>query len=268
MSEAPIQERLAMLDSAADAWWRAFNIHSRLLGQGVEHDRSQVHRVALNIAVLPLLRGIVTGDVTDAACREAFDGCLSAARSNAAYLKDAKMRRDAVAVGLHSGFGYECNALLALNRKHSNTWFAIPAMSRCDSGLYNRQDTHDLLVIHQKYGSTQSATPVEIKAKASMRDRRRYKALLVRGRMHLSAPGKYKPEDTLNAIASVYDGVASEEDARVADNATEKFTSMIRDYYAGQVLGSAANTAAVTVFRDSAQVRAHHPGLATVVLAA
>src|SRR5207245_1409084 len=91
------------------------------------------------------------------------------------------------------------------NMKQSPTWFAIPAMTRSDSGHHHRQQTHDLLVIRQRWGELQNITPVEIKSAANQRDLRRYKALLVRGKLHLSVDGLHKPEEMLDAITAVYE---------------------------------------------------------------
>jgi len=265
-TDASIGERLSILHDATSMWERALAIQTQKEQLGEEVEYGYMHRIAIDLAVVPLLSGIITGDVTKDACRKSFEDCLSVARSNMDYLRTAKAKGNVEAVGCHAGVGYECNALLALNRKLSRTWFVIPAMARCDSGYYHRSQTHDLVVIHQKYGAIQSATPVEIKSRASLRDRRRYSALLVRGKMHLSVEGKGKPEYTLDAIGSVYDGVETKEDILIAENATNQFMAMIRDYYAGEVLGAVASKHSVTTFRDNTQVIAHHPGLSKVAM--
>jgi len=254
-------ERHSLFENGVGLWRQALDkiIEGEQAGQ--PYEPSYGHRVALDIAVTPLLAGILQGDVTQVACERAFEDCLAVAKSNAAYLRAAKTAGNIEVMAAHVGLGYECNALLAFNRRLSRTWFVVPTMARCDSGYYYRGQTHDLLVIHQKYGVIHSATPVEIKSRASLRDRRRYNALLVRGKMHLSVEGKEKPEHTLGAISAVHEGTATEESYRVADNASNRFTAMVRDYYAGELLGKVAGRHSVTLFRDSAQVIAHHPGL-------
>jgi hypothetical protein len=84
--------------------------------------------------------------------------------------------------------------------------------------------------------------------------------------MHLSTEGKSKPEYTLGAIGAVYDGTATDEEQLIADSATSRFTAMIRDYYAGEVLGKTASKRSVTMFHDNAQVIARHPGLSKTAM--
>ena len=263
--DLPTSHRLGLLDQALDSWDQA---QSNIVYAGRHglnwSDHGDGHRIALDIAVAPLLRGIIQGNVTKEACEDAFVGCLGVAQSNANALKSGLLHNELEVVSGHSGLGYESNGLLAFNRNMSQTWFVIPTMARCDSGHLYRGQTHDLLVIHQKYGAIHSATPVEVKAKASLRDRNRYDALLVRGKMHLSVEGKTRPEYTLDAIAAVYDGTASEEDKLIADNATNRFAAMVRDYYAGKLLVEMSGKHSVTTFRDDAQVVAKHPGLSKV----
>jgi hypothetical protein len=259
--------RLNALHSAQQVWERALAVQTHWEQNGLSQNVGRMHRLALDLAILPLLKGVVAGNVTESACRQAFTDCLGVAESNMQYLQAARARGDHSAAAAHAGIAYECNALLAHNRKLSSTWFVIPAMARCDSGYYHWRETHDLLVVHQKYGQLISITPVEIKAKASLRDRRRYKALLVRGKMHLSVPGKSQPEHTLHAISAMYTGSASQEDIRIANAATDRFSGMIRDYYAGTVLGDVATAGSVTVFHDNKQVRDRHPGLGVVLAA-
>ena len=258
-TQQPLAERLRLFEGAASVWARAFQRQTTAEEYRQSFDRATSHRLAMDMAVLPLFEGVIRGNVTHRACRKAFDDCLMVSQSNAMYLRKARRADDSGAVGAHTGLAYECNALLALNRKLSPTWFATPAMARCDSGVFYRRQTHDLMVVHQRYGSLLSATPVEVKAQGRLRDQLRYHALLVRGRMHLSIPGKERPDHTLNAFVAVAEGTASVEDVGTAEAATERFTSMIRDYYAGTVLGKAASRRSVTLFHDNQLVLERHP---------
>lgn len=260
------RHRLDLLEEARDIWRTAIDNHN-LLEPTMTPDKAeygQRSRAALDIAVLPLLRGIVEGDVTRKMCHDVFTDCLGIGRQNNKDLAKMLKKRNNAGIAEYVGFGYENNALLAFNRLHSRTWFAIPSMARSDSGYHHRKQSHDLLILHQNYGEIMRSTPVEIKAKASLRDRLRYDALLVRGKMHLSVEGKPLPHHTLNAISAVYRGVANKEERRIADNATERLVNMVRDYYAGERLGKLATWHTVTAFQDNSQVVARHPGLSRV----
>ena len=256
--------RLGLLDTAEEIWRRALGTQEYIEAIAPEEsiDYSQKFRTALDLAVLPLMRGIVEGYIAPETSEKVFLDCLNIAELNAVHTDLAQKNRNANALAAHIGLGYECNALLAFNRVRSQTLFVIPAMARSDSGLYHRRQTHDLLVVNQRHGTLRSVTPVEVKSVASARDRARYDALLVRGKMHLSVEGKYFPLDTLRAIAADYAGVATEEERYIANTATVRFMNMARDYYSGTALGKLASRHSVTVFRDGERVRARHPGLA------
>lgn len=162
----------------------------------------------------------------------------------------------------HLGFAYECNAMLALNRMYSRRWFAIPTMARSDSGYYHPEQTHDLLIIRRKGSDIQSLVPVEIKAAASLKERSRYLALLVRGKMHLclEGSGNHLPRATLDAITAVHSGVATKHETLVADTISRRFMQMLSDYYAGDVLDAGSE---LTVFHDKSLVSQRHAGLGT-----
>lgn len=255
--------RVRLLDEAKEVWRLAIEndaaLEEHTPNEKVEHGLRR--RVALNIAVLPLLKGIAEGDVTRNTCRSVFDECLDVGLDNVADLSNMTKAKNNEGIAGHVGIGYEINALLAFNRMFSRTWFTIPSTARSDTGYHHRNQTHDLLIIHQDYGQIKRATPVEIKAKASLRDRLRYDALLVRGKMHLSVEGKSMPQYTLQSINAVHKGTDTEEDRVIANGATDRLISMVRDYYAGERLGKLATWHTVTTFQDNAQVVARHPGL-------
>ncbi len=264
----PEDERLQLFAEAKNRWREAL-INQRIINQSYEGESQEVvdhaypYRIALDLAVAPLIEGIIRGDVSEEACRNAFQDCLNVAEANIVQLKLAADAGNVEAIGQHYGFAYECNALLALNRNQSSTWFAIPSIARADTGHHHRQQTHDLLVVHQRWGTIINATPVEIKSRASRRDRLRYKALLVRGKMHLSDTGHTDPDRTLQAIAAVYSGQATQLEQDIANKVTHTFMAMIRDYRAGEFLGGVATRRSATDFHDNRLVAARHPGLAT-----
>lgn len=262
-SDLPLGERQELLDAGQDCWLRALERQKFLNGREAEQaEYAYPHRIALDIAIMPLLRGVVSGKVDKSLRQRVFGDCLNVAQSNAVNINIAAKESNVEALAAHSGFGYECNALLGFNLKFAKGWFVMPSMARSDNGLYHPQQTHDLLVVHHRKGEVINMTPVEIKAAASNRDRMRYKALLVRGKMHLSVQGKYTPEETLKAIAAVYEGRANREELTAVDCITNRFVEMVRDYYAGEHLGYLATARSVTRFRDSSLVVAKHPGLA------
>ncbi len=255
--------RMRLLDKSQESWTRALRTQQMINYGNRNHliEHTAPYRMGLDLAVLPLLRGVVAGNVTDGICTQAFQDCLNIAQANVIQLKLAATQGDVEAVGDHVGFGYECNALLSLNRLQSKTWFAIPAMARADTGYHHSEQTHDLLVIRQKWGNIRSMIPVEIKSVASNRDRNRYRALLVRGKMHLSPEGHYDPRTTLTAIAAVHEGVATRQETEIVERVSGRFMNMLSDYHAGEQLGHLAAMRTVALFRDNSLVIERHPGL-------
>jgi hypothetical protein len=258
----PTSERLQLLRQGIVCWEKAIQTQLAFNKTEKAHliEHSAPYRIALDLAVIPLLEGLILGHVTEEMCRNAYVDCLEVARANAEQLEHAKADMDVERYADHVGFAHECNALLALNRVQSKDWFALPTIARADSGYYHPEQTHDLLVVRRRAGEVQSVVPVEVKAKASLRDRKRYLALIVRGKMHL-CDNKHDPLDTFYAIAAVEAGTASTKQITVAHEVSQRFMNMIKDYYSGQELGGIATTATITRFHDRSVVAERHPGL-------
>lgn len=259
-SDKPIDERQLLLDSARSCWWRAMDIQKYLNAAEIEcmTEYAFPYRMALDIAVVPLLEGIVRGEVAPEVRESVFQDCLNIAQSNLVRLQLMNMEGNVEGIGEHYGFGYECNAVLGHNRMLDENEFAIPAMARSDSGHYYEDQTHDLLHIRLNDGRIESIIPVEIKSHTSKRDRDRYKALLVRGKIHLSRYGMHQPIDTLHTIGAAYEGVATPEETGIAEEVTDRFKRMIQDYRAGEKLGDVATARSVTAFHDNQVVVANH----------
>lgn len=264
----PTYRRLQLIDTAVDCWERSLATQLQYNQTDKYHlvEYAAPYRSALDIAIAPLLKGIVSGDVTKKTCQSVFTDCLAIAEANEVQSRLAWQAGNSEAAAEHVGLGYECNAMLALNRLESPTWFAIPALARADTGYHHNQQTHDLLVIRQKWGEIQSVVPVEVKSAASVRDRERYQALLVRGKMHLSLDGFHRPGETLQALGAVYRGDASKRERQTVDRVSSRFMEMLHDYYTGSYLGAVATSRVLPLFRDNAQVVARHPGLGVGVL--
>lgn len=261
--DKPTSERLALLRGGAECWEQALRTQQQFNNLGANHltEFAFPYRLALDLAVMPLFEDIVNGNVRPETTQRVFDDCLNIAQANIVQIRLAKKAGDIEGLSEHLGFAYECNAVLAFNQLQSQTWFAIPSMTRSDTGYHHRSQTHDLLVVHQKWGELKSMVPVEIKATVGRRECERYQALLVRGKMHLAVEGMYRPEQTLEAITACHEGRPSKKDTEIAANVSNRFSDMVRDYYAGEVLGSLATTRSSTSFRDNSLVAARHPGL-------
>ena len=256
---APKTARLELLKYAEKAWAAAV-VNQVDLNRSEPHLRepSQPLRLSLDLAILPLLEGMVRGDVTIDQCTRSFEASLEIATYNREFKQKAKEIGDIQAMQDYSGFSYELLCLLAVNRRLSSSKFAIPGLARADSGHYLQQQTHDLLSVHQQWGVIRNAVPIEIKGQTSGRDRRRYKALLIRGQTYLCQDG-LSPDETLEAIKDAYiepEGKA----AAIADALSGQVTSMIKEYSLGGKIDVRARKS-VTYFRDNARVLERFPGL-------
>ncbi len=258
-------ERLALVDRSTECWERAIEHQIQMNNREERHlvDYAMPYRAALDIACSPLMKGIVLGQVSKETCEGVFLDCLNIAEANNVRLNLAYKDKNVDAVADHTGLGFECNALLSLNRLRSQTWFAMPALARADSGYYHGNQTHDLLVIRMKKGEIQNIIPVEVKSRTSLSDRNRYKALLVRGKMHLNLEGRagHTPDETTEAIAAVYRGNPTNRQEQVANRVSDRFMRMLNDYYAGGYLGQVAVPRVKPYFRDNSLVIQRHPGL-------
>ena len=257
------KQRLALIDSARDCWRQAIETQRAFNAAGPEHmvEHSVPYRLALNLAMSSLLEDLVTGYVRRATCKSTFLDCLNVAQ--ASLVQSHLLARDGDMAGAadHVGFGYEANALLAFNRYYAGTRFIIPAFDRADSGHYYGRQTHDLMMVEQSYGTIESATPIEVKSAAGVKDRQRYGALLVRGKMHLSAPNRWVPRYTLEAIAACYDKDANPEEEYIAHSVTGLFRDMVKDYKSGEPLADVVHSRNGTGFRDKTLVVQNYPGL-------
>ncbi len=207
------EDRMRLMEQAEDCWQRALSNQASLAESGQYEclcEDSDEFRLALNLAFTPLMKSIIAGDITEATRERTFADVLAIAQTSAVQLKLALQEKNFDAIADHLGFGYECNAHLALLYLNNPNYVPIPSTYRAGSGYEYRSQTHDITIINQNWGRINRFYPVEIKAAASVRDRKRYEALLVRGKMHLSVEGKYLPLYTTEAFATCFEGDPTE----------------------------------------------------------
>lgn len=233
--------RTHLVQKATHCWEKA--LQSQQVFESEEHrewlsDRADSFRLALNLAYTPLIHSIVAGDVTESTRERTFADTLAIAQMSVVQGDLANREGDVGGVADHRGFQYECNALLSLLYLNNPNYVPLPSSARAGSGYDYRDQTHDISVIHQRWGKIHRITPVEIKSAASLRDRQRYKALIVRGKMHLSVQGRYDPKETLNAFASIYEGDSTPDALRIANHASSTMQDLLVLYQKGNELES------------------------------
>lgn len=245
--------RVRLIKEAELCWQRSLQASQRLLENDAARyliEDSDQLRTALNIAHAPLMKSIVVGNVTDAVRERSFADTLAIGQASAVQMDLALRQGEMVAAMDHAGFIHEANALLTLHYLNNPRYVPLPSTARADTGYYHQEQTHDIAIINQHWGAVKKVIPLEIKAAASARDRQRYKALLVRGKMHLSIEGRYDPRCTLDAFAATYDHVDDMNDQRTVEHATSTMRHLLKLYQQGS--GSAVpNTTSRTRFHDN-----------------
>ncbi len=241
--DRPAAQRVRLLDQAAESWERAILSQEQINGnphhEWLQEDTTS-YRFALDLAFVPLMKALATGNVMDAVREQTFADTLAIAQASTVQRHLASQSGDTDAMSDHSGFGHECNTLLTLLYMNDPRYFPLPSIARAGTGYDYPNQTHDIMVINQHWGEILKIVPVEIKAATTLRDLKRYEALIVRGKMHLSVPGKYSPEHTLNAFAALYEGKGTFADSKIATHATSTMRELLQLYQKGQrVSGSA-----------------------------
>ncbi|MBC7459443.1 hypothetical protein H7200_01880 [Candidatus Saccharibacteria bacterium] len=258
---------VALVSKAETLWQQALSTHKGL-ERGVnaswfDEDHTMNYRIALNLAYTPLIKSLLVGDTAASVRQRAFADTLAIAQLAGVHINLSKKENDYKAVSEYSGFLHECNALLALLYLNDPRYIPIPSSARADTGYYHRDQTHDIMVLNQHWGHIKKIIPIEVKASASLKDRNRYKALIIRGKMHLSVNGTNDARDTLGAFADVFDHSTNKTSQQKVDHAAVTVKELLRLYQ----LGMSAETVAVnslTQFHDSEEVAAIYPELSKV----
>ncbi len=237
-SDLDATTRMNLLLTAEDCWERA------LMNQGDLKESYQMpwlledtkeFRIALNLAFSPLMKSIIAGDVTKKTREKVFADTLAIAQTSAVQLSLARQSRFPGAAGAYSGFGHECNALLAFLYVNDPNFLPIPSTYRAGTGYEHRSQTHDLTIVNQHWGNIWNIYPVEIKARPKLKDKKRYEALIIKGRAHLTLPGIRFPQETSEAFAATYEGRPTEKEARIVQHSTSTVRELLTLYRKGEI---------------------------------
>ena len=257
-------ERNNLFDHAEEWWLEAIDTQMRYIDQGKEHlvEASAPYRTALDIARLPLLRGMVLGSITPSLRKNVRDETLAIMNASWVQANLALRQGDIESFNDFVGFAHEGNSLIALDSFNSDSLFGMTSFARSDSGYHHPEQTHDIVIVQQKKGLLKSMTPVEIKSKVSQNDRKRYKALLVRGKMHLCLAGEYSPNHTLKAFTALNENSQTLKEKATTDTVRQTFIDMFWQYKCGSVLVDIATSRSRMHFRDRTQLHQKYPEIA------
>ena len=228
-TDRPEEDRLGYLEGAAGSWKAAVE-HQRERnaerGWTEDHQHANIGRLQLPLVFLPLMEGMVRGDVTKQARAQVYDNLLFLAAQNAVGLIEAvRNNRES---GLHIGLGHEINAMLAVNRLQSPTLIAMPALARADSGRYHPQQTHDIDLLHLNWGEVTDVTTIESKARPKEKHYKRYEAAIVGGRIHLFTKNGISPVDTVILFLKEQKGDITDEERMELEDMTDVIVHLAR----------------------------------------
>lgn len=254
--------RIQLVKEAERMWHRALVNNLDIERRYEDHkglDEDSGHRIALNLAFSPLIKSIITGNVTESVRKSVFEDTVAIAMDSARINKEAYEAHDLNAVSTHRGFLYEVSALLTLLNMDDARYIPLPSTARADSGYYHREQTHDISIINQHWGDIRKIIPVEIKSRSSRAQRNRYDALLIRGKMHLSIRA-YDPTSTIEVFQKKVEGSASDKELASIDDISNKVRDMLRLYQQGTTAEGIA-TKSLTRFYDTNKVVEVYPEL-------
>lgn len=257
--------RMELVSLAESSWQKSLAVGDGLLNDPLTEaliSDSDQYRTALNLAFLPITKSIVVGDVNKTARSNVFADTLAIAQSSSAQMLLARKAGREDVVSDYVGLLHECNTLLTLLHIDDPRYAPVPSFQRAGNGQYNREQTHDISIINQHWGVIKKIIPVEVKSRVSKHDVARYKALLVRGRMHLIASNSRNPVETLDSFGRLYEGAASDDDIRKVDYATDNLLDLLRLYQRGNSKRQLA-TSSPTRFHDAKYVSHRYKGMYT-----
>ena len=258
-------ERIKAVTKAEKIWARGL-VNSidigNTLGEEQQYGENEGHRIALNLAYAPLIKAVIVGNVQENLMDQALLDTAEIARDSVTSLQLARKRGDVDAIAFHRGFLFETSALMALLYMKDPRYIPLPATARGDSGHYHRDQTHDVSIINQHWGEIKKVIPVEIKSKASMQAKRRYKALIVPGKARLSV-GSTESSDTANAFYDLVHGQASPEQRMAIEQLSTQLREMLRLYQQG-ITAEGVAMHSLTRFHDSKPVARVYPELSKV----
>ncbi len=255
-------ERVSLIDAAESLWEKSL-VHSaaigEILGGEYRYGDSEGHRTALNLAFAPLMKSIVVGNVRPEIVRKTLIDTAEIAHDSRNSLQRAYSDNDKSAAGYHKGFLFEASALMMLLYMDDSRYVPLPATARSDTGYYHREQTHDISLINQHWGEIRKIIPIEIKSKASQRDKRRYKALIIPGRMRLALDST-DPQDTIDTFYDLVNGRATAQQNAAIEQLSTQLREMLRLYQKG-VSAEGLAIHSLTRFHDSKTVAQQYPEL-------
>lgn len=258
-------ERMQLVTKAERIWEQALRREAQLQSSeysAVFPELENQYRMALSLIYTPLVKSMIVGNVTDTVRHQVFSESALLGKIVAEELDRYAQADCNDEVRAFAGLGHEINALNTMLYVDDPRYLPMPSSARADSGYYHPEQTHDIVVINQHWGNIKKVIPAEIKGRTSLRDRKRYKALLIRGKMHLSIDGS-DPCKTAEAFYDHTRGVADARQLGELERISTDVREMLRLYQQGVTPDSLAVNS-ITRFYSSKKLNESHPEIATL----
>jgi len=255
-------DRIELVHKAEHSWQRAL-VNEASIGEQYDgiykYGENEGHRTALNLAFAPLIKSIIVGNVNSTVLRRVLHDTAEISRDSRLSLDRAYEEQDIDAAAFHRGFLFEASALMAMLYMDDPRYVPLPATARADTGYFHREQTHDISLLNQHWGEIRKVIPVEIKSKASNRDKRRYRALIIPGKLRLSIDG-VDPRDTVDAFYDVDHGQATTRQTIAIEQLSTQLREMLRLYQQG-ITPEGLAVRSLTKFHDAKTVAQSFPEL-------
>lgn len=256
-------ERVDLVTKAEELWTlavkREIGLQTSEYGQYFDEPDSP-YRLALPLAYAPLMKSIIVGNVTAEVRQQALRDTVSMASEVSSEIERYENAGIISSKNMFVGLSHELNALSTFLYLDDPRYIPMPSTSRADTGYYHRAQTHDIMIINQHWGTVKKIIPIEIKAKARMRDRRRYKSLIIRGKMHL-ATSPENDSETTTAYVNMLNGVATVADIVDIERIATETREMLRLYQQGSTATELA-LRSLTRFQQSKNLERAYPEIA------
>jgi hypothetical protein len=224
-----VEDRLGYLGWAACSWDDALLYQEeRNMQRGLpeSYPHANINRLQLARLFIPLMKGMVMGDVTKQIRETVYNDLLLLAAQNAYGL--VKSVEDGLEEGGYIGLAHEINAMLAVNRLKSPTLIAMSAIARADSGEFYPEKTHDIELLHLNRGKILDVTTLESKARPRERHYKRYEAAIIHGRIHLYTKTGTSPVETVELFLKEHDSNLTAAETEELEEMTDTIVHLAR----------------------------------------
>lgn len=236
------EERHFRIHCADQAWQAAAKLflekHAES-GWSESHLESIPDRVEMNRLFVPVYHDLVDENVREVTLARTHHRLIKLGLRNLRMHDYAEQEMDVPGFVMRRGLGYELGTIMTITRLNCPSFFAIPASARADHGAFYPEETHDVRLIRQSWGSIEQCIPYEVKPNDGL-TRDRYRSAFVRGRVELMMPSATQPLDLALYMEEEENGTISAEHYAELNEITSRVLRQAVDYTNSLSLGDKA----------------------------